>query len=78
MARARHFLIWVARLDHLPDGENLRFNDPEVLLAHLQALLPATGPPGSWAAAAAMPDEEVIDDEKEESRNHERRDEDLR
>jgi len=30
---------WVARLDHLPDGESRRFGDPEALLAHLQGLV---------------------------------------
>ena len=30
---------WAARLDHLADGEIRRFADPELLLAHLQALV---------------------------------------
>jgi hypothetical protein len=30
---------WAARLEHLPDGEQVRFTAPEALLAHLQALV---------------------------------------
>jgi hypothetical protein len=30
---------WAARLEHLPDGESVRFTAPETLLAHLQALV---------------------------------------
>ena len=36
---------WAARLDHLTDGESHRFNDPEVLLAHLQAMVRRPGRP---------------------------------
>lgn len=30
---------WAARLEHLADGESCRFTEPEMLLAHLQALV---------------------------------------
>jgi hypothetical protein len=32
---------WAARLQHLPDGQSVRFSDPAALLAHLQALVRA-------------------------------------
>jgi hypothetical protein len=40
-SRATSGRQWAARLDHLPGGESLRFSDPAVLLAHLQALVQA-------------------------------------
>lgn len=30
---------WAARLEVMPDGESARFNQPEVLLDHLRALI---------------------------------------
>lgn len=36
---------WSARLEHLPDGQGLRFRDLELLLAHLRATLQASNTP---------------------------------
>jgi hypothetical protein len=32
------------RLEHLPDGQSLRFSDPDLLLAHLRAIICSDAP----------------------------------
>jgi hypothetical protein len=45
-SRAVNGWQWVARLEHLPEGESLRFTDPGALLAYLASVLPAGGRSG--------------------------------
>jgi hypothetical protein len=50
---------WAARLEYLPCGESLRFNDSEALLAHLRALVLArepSAPPAGTPPVASGPE----------------------
>jgi hypothetical protein len=41
---------WAARLESMPDGASRRFNRPDLLLEHLEALISPVGDAGFGAA----------------------------
>jgi hypothetical protein len=48
---------WTARLEHLPDGQRLRFTDPEALLAHLEAIMREVDHPAATADQGGKEDD---------------------
>src|SRR5262249_6719961 len=47
---------WAARLEHLPGGEQVRFTDPDALLAYLSTVMRAEDPSATSRAPPAGDD----------------------